>query len=310
MRHHNPHSNTLDYKEENDLMIFIGAHNHHFENTTEGDNTHTYTSPGHLDISTSATFISCQWRNCSAPNGGAICLTTSTDLTVQDCIFFSCEALQNYGGAISANYANPAHVESSLFFECKAISASTSDNGGGIYIWGGAAPVLTSSTRFLNCAAKLNGGGFAMQGTFLKIAESNCYTFTDCIFINCQSSNDGGGIETWNTNFSLAVRNSLLSECSSHHGGAVYLFASHFPQGKYPILFCLFHGNMGTEGKDVFLYNCNSNLISHSFTLSPGYKRVYPEHWNEDTHQDEWLPLALPMFVSDETDNAYTTTAE
>ena len=114
VRKHNLHSNTLDYTKEDDTILFIDSYNHHFENTTKGDNTHTYTSLGHLDLSTSTTCTSCEWSNCSAPNGRAIYITIGINLTVKDYKFLSYVTSTVNDRAIYANYANTVYVQSSL----------------------------------------------------------------------------------------------------------------------------------------------------------------------------------------------------
>ena len=190
------HSNSISYQDP-EKTIFTGAHNHHSENTIDTINNNTYISPGHFDVPTSATFISCQWRNCSAPNGGAIdSERDGIDLTVSNCSFFSCNASVNYGGAIFARSSSNMHASFSLVCECTAMSDGSYADGDGIYIWSASNEILNSSTQLMRCVCSYDGGGFCIAGTFLTISETNCYAFTDCRFHACKCGANGAAILT------------------------------------------------------------------------------------------------------------------
>ena len=215
-------------------------------------------------------------------------------LEVYSCQFLSCKATVNNGSGICARSSSRVHVNRSHFYDCNALTSHDgSDGGGGIYLSNISTEALITSTHFISCIVKYDGGGVALWYSYSKL--NNNKTMQDCVFLNCsgnnQSVSEGGGSRIFYNNYNVGISNTLFSQCSNYRGGGLEIELP-LTVSTPIITFCLFHVNTAvTSGKDIYLQSCDNNPFLHSFTISSGHNRVTPEHWNETTNQDEWLPL-------------------
>ena len=202
MRQHHHLSNLISYKDEEETII-ISADHHHFENATGTINNSTHLSPGHIELSTSVCFTSCEWKSCKGDqaNGGAICVhDSSVGLEVFNCLFIFCETSGCYGGGICAFPAHCVHVRYSLFQNCMAMDHFYDAGGGGIFLERVSQEVLIHSTSFVSCKVYSDGGGVNMWYCSCAATDEysppNSNTFENCKFIVCEGSTieEGGGI--------------------------------------------------------------------------------------------------------------------
>ena len=255
----------------------------------------SFTGTNRPILSSSSSFTSCLWSKCEAESGGGIYVDSADiQLEVYTCQFLSCKATVNNGSGICARSSSRVHVNRSHFYDCNALTSHDgSDGGGGIYLSNISTEALITSTHFISCIVKYDGGGVALWYSYSKLNNNN--TMQDCVFLNCsgnnQSVSEGGGSRIFYNNYNVGISNTLFSQCSNYRGGGLEIELP-LTVSTPVISFCLFHVNTAvTSGKDIYLQSCDNNPFLHSFTISSGHNRVTPEHWNETTNQDEWLPL-------------------
>ena len=170
-------------------------------------------------------FTSCVWSACAGDFGTAICVCNpDIELTVNDCQFVSCEASSVNGSGIYAQSANIVHVQNSLFYDCKVLSGSNGEEGGGgIYLNSISTETLITTSDFIKCVVKYDGGGVNIWSS--NSTNGNDKTFQKCRFIKCHGDNEyyseGGGIMAYDNNYYIGITNCLFCECKNCFGGAV-----------------------------------------------------------------------------------------
>ena len=292
----NPQSNVISYQTE--TTTIIGAENHHFENTSETVNDNIYTTPGHLTLTTSASFLSCEWRNCEAQNGGGIYISTGNTLTltVTKGLFYSCKASPNQGGGIYIKEIKTLTVVDSLFYKCIA-EAHDNYGGGGIQMWNIQEPFIIETTSFISCESGNDGGGVAtsIDPTWQEISISHS------LFLQCKGTStnpeyisDGGSLMIGNSNAAICCSNTLFadSHSTSRGGGITCMINSHsqFIPSIPLFSFCFFKNNSAktNPGNDIYIEGWKpTNPFLHCFSLTPT-KRVYP-----NGNDDNWLALRI-----------------
>ena len=118
----------------------------------------------HLTLSFSSSFTSCEWKNCEASDGGAICLDgdslsslpSSLSLSVERCTFSYCVCTGVYGGAIFMWRGTAFSAEHSFIIGC----ASKEADGGGFQICHISQCTHLSHCTFIDNHAYDYGGGF------------------------------------------------------------------------------------------------------------------------------------------------------
>ena len=292
-RKHNPQSNTIYYQDPAHTII-TGADNHHFENATETVNDNTHTTPGHLELSSSATFTSCEWKKCEAEDGGALYASISgINLRINHCRFLSCEASAGNGSGIYAQSARMVYVNSSFFYDCNAPSGvNWDDGGGGIYLISISTEALITSSVFLSCVVQYDGGGVNIWNS--HSLNDNTRTLQNCRIIHCYGTDngnaEGGGFISWDNNYNVGISNTLFSQCSNNIGGAIAMSLS--DPLTLLIIFCFFSGNTGNCGNDIALdYPVSDDeLFSyHSFTTSNSHLIGYLNTHTWDVIPVNWL---------------------
>ena len=245
-------------------------------------------------------FTNCDWTELTIDyNGSAISLTNSeSTLIVEKCSFTDCIVEADCGGAIYVYGINKATITESSFVHCNILSSDNNENGGGgIYLELVSDEVLIRLCSFLDNSVPHDGAGVDMWSC--SCTTFNTKTFQDCRFIMCkgkaensfpynQPFEEGGGILAWENEYNVGISNTLFCECSNYRGGALEISVPLEVLSPF-ILFCLFHGNDATYGKDVCFGNCDTIPFSHSFTTSSGkYAVSKEEHPNE--YYPHWFP--------------------
>ena len=297
-KHHICQSNTITYQDTENNII-VSAENHHFENATETVNNNTHTSPGRVRLTASATFMSCEWKQCSAGHGGGIFFLSTGTLTVKDSSFTSCssndlaDSSNGGGGAIFANNGSLS-VTSTTFVDCTAKNV-----GGGVTGTLSCTLCRVSLSRFLCCTARSAGGLATFHAPKCELSST--------LFLSCSVPETGGGMfhngdntyPTASLSESLFKDNSAdfantTGDCPYRGGGA----CEDGGKAEYTItfLFCFFTGNTAPKGvgSDISIQRraLAQNNINYCFTTATSGR-----FWNKDKYVDTWLPQGSIYFA-------------
>jgi len=189
------------------------------------------------------------------PVGGALNISNTSNLIIEDCVFkdnFASEA----GGAIACYNSNP-QIERCTFLNSESVSGGAiwlnfsspiinectlykakATNGGAIYC-------DNSSPNITNCKISNN---FASQngGAIYSINKSNP-TIVNSILCNNEASGTGGGIYS-ETNFNLLNTNIVRNKATD--GGGLYCNRNYFEMSN-----CVVWGNLATQYGNQYYYN-------------------------------------------------------
>ena len=293
-KHHICQSNTIYYQDPEQTII-IGAYHHHFQYDEGNTNTSTDLIPGHLDLTSSAVFTSCEWKQCSASDGGAIYIAThNVELRVDKCQFLLCVA-QSIGGGIYAHSSSCIAVQELFFHSCQSKTTDLSYGGGGIFLYAISTQIQIAFSTFCNCEAICDGAGVDIHEFYLS--QSSSYAFSACRFIKCTNSKsewcEGGALLLWNITL-LPCTNSLFSGNEGWAGGA---YGTNCVSCKphYQMYFCFFHINLASYGNDIyFLSQLSNSPLLHCFSTSDE-TRIY------NGNDYNWLPLGDIRYKIDRT---------
>ena len=283
----------------------VGDH-HHFENTTGTTDNDIHTSPGNLTLTSSATFTSSEWKDCRSAvsnGGGAIyCVIPSLSISVDSCTFTDCccGSLSSCGGSIYVAPVASFSLLQSLFDY--TTDTQNACHGGTLYV-GSTISVCIHSDTFRRCNGTTSGG--AVWIGYCSEATRSSTIFENCIFIGCEGAGGHGGGPCLDNNYQFAnfISNCLFTENSNLYGGGLYLRypSDTFSSERHCILFCFFHKNSAkSHTRDAFLDGCpqnGPNPITHSLTTTAVEHTVLPIHWDSERKQDDWLLLALSMYI-------------
>ena len=234
-----------------------------------------------LDSSSTYTFISCFWKDCTGTKGPAISFQymPTSSLIVNSCIFIHCisfaTAREDGGGAINAYKVQSVSIISSLFHSCSCVSLSSSASqiryGGGVQLYSVTESLLVDTCTFLFCAAVDDAGGL---GIFCCGGIENSFPVQNSRFVSCACPDSSGAYEYCN-NTCRVCSSCLYCGCTSEKGGASWICFNR-SLSTAEILFSLYHNNGNGEGKDIYFVNTLTNPISYSFTTSADTGRTYP----------------------------------
>ncbi|KAH7819528.1 uncharacterized protein MONOS_7597 [Monocercomonoides exilis] len=217
-----------------------------------------------MDTTESQTFLSCEWVDCKAPQGGALYVHDNANaiLTIENSSFVRCNASSTNGGGLYALKIAECVVLHSLFVQCSA-AATTYLGGGGIMIENVYEQSLINCCRFNNCTSKDEGGAIDLLSTKTE-KQKECVI--NSFFHNCQCNNTdsgaGGAVIHWTSVDKVIISNCQFCKCYSMcGGGAVY---QHINSNNEGILFyyCFFHDNICMRGgHDITLDRSTKNNI-------------------------------------------------
>ena len=173
-----------------------------------------------------------------AGNGGAICVTNGAALNINNCRFFSNDAVS--GGAVYAGAETTVRIETCVF------AGNSAYNGGGIdcselsYVW-------VRNSQFAFNSAMTMGGGLCSYPISSTLDVFNC-KFTE------NDANSGGGIAM--ADVSPDDNLSKITSADSH---------GNFP-GYHGIDQCTFTGNSAENGGGLFAYFGTPTIVNCVFT--------------------------------------------
>ena len=249
-------------------------------------------------------FESCTFNGLVNPgNGGAItCSAISSDsykpqLIIKQCSFNSCTSSSGHGGGVSAVGVSLCTIEQTLFFDCNA----TYGYAGGVYFLSGAGFPLLSDTSFISCYAAIShnsldvndGGGITISCSYPSTELH--YIIQGCRFISCGCYDWGGGSYIYSHSAKLVCTDSLFSACTSAtaEGMGINLGTT---DAEFFIHFCYFAcSTSSTPPTDVsinrYSNTFSSSPIFHSFSTKDPSKSVSTcVSWNNYQYRN-WLPL-------------------
>ena len=197
---------------------------------------------------TEYSFTYCKWTACKGPtgnNGGAIFSEAAeVSLSFDGCTFLDCSCDDSqHGGIIYASQISSISL-TDTFFEWTSSVNKQAYRGGALYLHTIPSVTINHDT-FNKCYATFSGGA---------IWSYNCLTesttkqvINNCRFITCRGVSDcGGSIHVDSKQYDNLITNSLFSDCSNFHAGALWLnsdcYSSHSPN-KYPLKHCFFNRN-------------------------------------------------------------------
>ena len=289
MRNHSPLSNTISY--QTGTTIIIGADYHHFQYDEGNTNTSTHLSPGHLDLSNSAVFTSCEWKQCSAIEGGAIYIaTTNIELEVDKSLFLLCVA-SSRGGGIFAQSSSSVSVQESFFHSCQSKTTNLSYGGGGMSLYSISTQIQIAFSTVYYCTAQCDGGALDIF-TFTPL-QTNCPAFYACRFVQCVISSDdwceGGALLLWQTGL-LKRCNTIFVRNEGWAGGACGTNCVSC-KPNYQMYFCFFHMNKALLGNDIYFDSALSDSpLLHCFSTTEDQRICYRDG-DYKYDKDNWLPM-------------------
>ncbi|KAH7822485.1 uncharacterized protein MONOS_15484 [Monocercomonoides exilis] len=217
-----------------------------------------------MDTTESQTFLSCEWVDCTAPQGGALYVHDNANaiLTVENSSFTRCNASLTRGGGIYALKIAECIVLHSTFEQCTA-AATTNCGGGGIMSENINEQSMVDDCSFYNCSSGNDGGAINLRPTKTE-KQKKCIInsfFYSCL---CNGSADGtgGAIEHWYCTDQVIISNCLFCHCfSMRGGGAIGILINSFNSGTL-LFYCFFHNNTCVKGgHDVALKESKANNI-------------------------------------------------
>ena len=265
-------------------------------------------------------FEFCSFIGVTSPNtdGGAILFvptggTSSSSLTVSNCLFSSCKANSGEpnlsGGGVSVRAVADVTVSSCLFMLCE------SSGSGGLFLQGITHQPSISECTFHSCRCPKTGAGAYVGYCALAVSPVFC---RDCRFIkgepllNRGYSLSGGGLSlsSSSTNRANTIVNAIFANNQAVNGGGLHIYK---PSGIIPsVKFCVFYGNTATNhGHDINLTPMEENPLFYCFTSNTQNNRlyVYPAYKStpssSPTNYPNWLRqggMPFPIEISSDTD--------
>ncbi|KAH7814974.1 uncharacterized protein MONOS_18362 [Monocercomonoides exilis] len=245
-----------------------------------------------LNTTESQSFSSCEWEDCTAPQGGALYVHDNENaiLTVENCSFIRCNASSTRGGGIYALNIAECIVLHSSFSQCSSVAVS-GYGGGGITMENMNTQPHIDDSLFFNCSSRIDGGAIEfLQTKTQKQKECITNSFFDCCRCNVSAGSTGGAIQHWWCTDQVVISNCLFCHCYSGCGaGAVGLIITSTNKGIL-LFFCFFNNNTcDVAGHDIVLYDSTANNIdSTCYSTRQTENRVSTKH-NSIADKSEWL---------------------
>ena len=234
-----------------------------------------------LEVKNSS-FIGCTSTTTEKSNrlGGGGIVTNAERMTLENCTFSNCTAVDQAGAAfhrVDSNYNSWATVTNCTFTNCSANAA------GGLEL--NSKTITVTGCTFEHCVAlERNGGGFNVWALNSGTPSANCWTtLTNCTFLDCQAYKQngggfrsasvyttvnncsftntsgalGGGIAISNTNAQKGeIYGCTFDRCTAtSQGGGIYCVAPEFVIGDYTWT----DGEGAEQTRHTEIKNCTSN---------------------------------------------------
>ncbi|KAH7816332.1 uncharacterized protein MONOS_9001 [Monocercomonoides exilis] len=245
-----------------------------------------------MNTTESQTFLSCEWTNCTAEQGGALNVHDNSNaiLKVEDSSFTRCNASSTNGGGICAQRIAECIVLHSSFIQCSA-AATNGFGGAGIIFDNVNTQPLVDDCLFQNGSSADDGGAIYFYQTK---TERQKVGVVNSFYDNCQCNSSingaGGAIIHWGCTDQVIFSNCLFCHCFAMcWGGAVCIEIKSNNMGIL-FLYCFFHGNTcGKLGHDLSLQDSTSNNIDPTcYSTSKTTNRVCTNFYSNVDHS-EWL---------------------
>ena len=198
-------------------------------------------------------FIGCTSTTTVKSNrlGGGAIVTNAETMTLEDCDFTSCTAVDQAGAVfhrVDKNNNSWTNVTGCTFTNCSANAA------GGLEI--DSKTINVTNCRFEHCVAKeRNGGGFNVYALNAATPTADCWvTVSDCTFNDCQltttnTSNGNGGGFRCNAVYTKVI-NSTFTNNLALYGGGFCISNGNAKKGE--VYGCTFERNTANQGGGIF----------------------------------------------------------
>ena len=177
------------------------------------------TVPGTVLEVKNSNFTGCTSTTTETSNrlGGGAIVTNAETMTMDNCYFENCTAIDQAGAVfhrVDANYNSWTNITNCTFVNCSANAA------GGLEL--DSKNIEVSNCTFEHCVAKeRNGGGFNAYMLNNSDPTADCWiTLTNCTFNDCQAyKQNGGGFRS--TAVYTTVKNCSFTNTSGNFGGGI-----------------------------------------------------------------------------------------
>lgn len=190
------------------------------------DKNNKVTLPGTVLEVRNSNFTGCTSTTTETSNrlGGGALVTNAETMTLENCVFENCTAVDQAGAVfhrVDGNYNSWTNIKNCVFRNCNA------DAAGGLEL--DSKTILVEGTTFEHCyAKKRNGGGFNVWALNSGTSSADCWvTVIGCTFNDCQltgtASNGGYGGGFRSTSVYTTVKDCTFSNSSAAYGGGFSL---------------------------------------------------------------------------------------
>ena len=194
------------------------------------DKNNKATVPGTVMEVRNSRFIGCTSWTTEKSNrlGGGAIVTNAETMTLENCDFSNCTAVDQAGAVfhrVDGNYNSWTEVTGCTFTNCSA------DAAGGLEL--DSKNINVTNCRFEHCVAKArNGGGFNVWPLNNGTPSADCWvTLTGCSFLDCQAlTQNGGGFRS--AAVYTTVNDCTFTNTSGAQGGGIAMSNTNAKEGK------------------------------------------------------------------------------
>ncbi len=217
--------------------------------------------------------------------GGGAIVTNAETMTLKDCNFTNCTAVDQAGAVfhrVDKNNNSWTTVTGCTFTNCSARAA------GGLEL--DSKTITVTGCTFNHCqATERNGGGFNVWALNSGTSSADCWvTVTDCVFNDCQvtdtKSNGGNGGGFRSTSVYTVVKGCTFTNNTGYYGGGFCV--SNTNAKKAEIYGCTFYRNTANQGGGILVKAKEIIVGDYTYTDSSGEHTRHTEIKNCTSKQE------------------------
>ena len=211
------------------------------------------TLPGTILEVNDSNFTGCTSTTTVTSNrlGGGAIVTNAETMTLEECDFTNCTAVDQAGAVfhrVDKNNNSWTNITGCTFTNCSANAA------GGLEI--DSKTINVTNCRFEHCVAtQRNGGGFNVYALNASTPEADCWvtvsgcTFNDCQLTTTNTSNGNGGGFRCNAVYTKVI-NSTFTNNQALYGGGFCISNGNAKKGE--VYGCTFERNTANQGGGIY----------------------------------------------------------